>query len=317
MVGLFYIGRVSFAANEINPMEGDVEVTTIPDNPQPYQDVTITLSSYATDLNKAMIEWQSGSRVVLKGYGKISYSFRTAGPNTITIFDVIIHIPGSIDPIAKRITINPSEVELIWEGVDSYTPPFYKGKAFPSQEGLIKVIAVPNTSSIRQGKGNIAYTWKSGDTTVQSASGYNKDSYVFKNSELNNKEEITATAESIDGQYSATNTIEIPLVKPQVIFYKRSPTEGVLYNQALVDETFIGEDEATIVAVPYFLGLKGNESAFSYTWKINGDPIETPSKKTELTIRPSSRGGYATINVLFDNLSTLYQNVEGKIKLNL
>ncbi len=316
ILSLLYIWKFSFATNEINPQESDIIATVIPENPQPYQDVTITLSSYATDLNKAMIEWQSGSNTVLSGYGKTSYSFKTLGSNTITIFDIAITVPGSIDTINKRIAINPSEVSLTWEAVDSYTPPFYRGKSFPSPESLIKVIATPNTNTIKQGKGNISYTWKSGDNTVLSASGYNKDSYVFKNSELNDSDKVTVTAESVDGQYNATNTIEIPITTPKVIFYKKSPTEGVLYGQALTNDTFMTEDEATIVAEPYFLPIKGNEDNFTYSWKINDKDIDTPSKKTELTVRPASRGGYATISVIYENLNTLYQKASGQIKLN-
>lgn len=317
LVSIIYLGNISFAANEIDPGEGDISVTTIPENPQPYQDVTVTLSSYATDLNKAMIEWQSGASVVLSGYGRTSYSFKTNGPNTATLITVIIAIPGSIDNITKQIIINPSEVELIWEGVDSYTPPFYRGKSFPSAEGLIKVVAIPNTTAIKQGKGSVTYTWKSSGSTVQSSSGYNKDAYVFKNSELNSTENISVTAESVDGQYTATNSIDIPITQPKVVFYKKSPTEGILYNQALTNGTFVSEDEITLVATPYFLALKGNESIFNYTWKINGKEVETPSKKTELTLRPTAHGGYATIGILFDNLNTLYQNITGNLKINL
>lgn len=310
------MARVSQATDEIPLQESDITTATIPDNPQPYQNVTVSLSSYAADLNKAFITWQSGSNIVLSGYGKTSYAFKTAGPNTITVIDVSIALPGS-DTITKRVAINPSEVDLVWEGVDSYTPPFYRGKSLITKEGMIKVVAIPNTNTIKQGKGSITYAWKTGGGSVQSASGYNKDSYVFKNSELNNTENVAVTAESIDGNYSATNSISIPIRDPQILFYKKSPTEGTLYNQELTSNTFISEDEVTVVAEPYFLALKGNESLFTYSWKINGKEIETPSKKTELTIRPASRGGYATINLTLENLNTLYQKAVGQLKLSL
>lgn len=317
IMGVFYVSQISFAENEIMLQESDITTTTIPENPQPYDDVTINLSSYATDLNKAMIQWQNGSSIVLSGYGKTSYSFKTSGPNTISIIDVTITIPGSIDKVTKRIAINPSEVELIWEGVDSYTPPFYRGKSFPSPEGRIKVVAVPNTNIIKQGKGAITYTWKSGNNTVQSASGYNKDSYVFQNSELNDVERVSVTAESVNGVYNATNSIEIPITAPKIIFYEKSPTQGILYNAALGKETSFNGEEMTIVAEPYFLALKGNEDSFSYNWKINGKIIDTPSRKTELTIRPTDRGGYATLELSMENLSTLFQKVIGQLKLDL
>ena len=302
--GLLCISHVSMAANEILIQEDDVSVDTIPENPEPYQDVTVKLSSYATDLNKAMIQWQSGSSIVLSGYGKTSYSFKTQGPNTITSINVTINIPGSIDKITKNISINPTEVELMWEGVDSYTPPFYRGKSFPTAEGLIKVVAIANTNTTKRGKGDITYTWKAGDNTNLDVSGYNKDSYVFKNSELNDVEKVSVLAESINGQYSAKNTVDIPISKPKVVFYQKSPTEGILYRNALNNETsFIG-DEMTIVAVPYFLSIKGNEKYFNYGWQINGEDIPTPTNKTELTVRPTERGGYANIGLTVENLNT-------------
>lgn len=311
------MSTISKAANEISVQENDISAETIPSNPEPYKNVTVTLSSYATDLNKAFITWQSGASIVLTGYGKTSYSFTAGGPNVITVMDVSISLPGSIDKVTKRIAINPSEVELIWEGVDSYTPPFYRGKSLITKGGIIKVVAIPNTNTIKQGKGSVTYSWKSGNSSVQSASGYNKDAYVFKNSDFNDIENVSVTAESINGQYTASSTLAIPTTSPLILFYKKSPTEGILYNTALADNTFISEDELTIVAEPYFLAFEGNESLFAYNWKINGSPIDTPSKKTELTIRPAARGGYASINITLENLNELYQKAIGQIKLSL
>jgi hypothetical protein len=317
MLGILSIKNFSLAANEIPLQDGDITTRITPENPEPYQDVTVSLVSFAIDLNKAMIEWQNGSKTVLSGYGKTSYSFKALGPNTVNVIDVTITPPDSLEKITKRVTVAPSEVELIWEGVDSYTPPFYRGKSFPSAGGRIKVVAVPNTTSIKQGKGSVSYTWKSGDKTIEGVSGYNKDSFVFTNSEVASREKISVRAESIDGNYAATNTIEIPIINPKIVFYKKSPSEGISYSNALGNEaTFIG-DEMTVVAEPYFLSLRGREGNFTYAWKINGESIPTPSTKTELTVRPTERGGYATISLTLENLRTLFQKVTSELKLNL
>ncbi len=305
------------AESEILLQESDVEIEIIPQNPEPYQDVTINLISYSTDLNKAQITWQSGSNVILSGYGKTKYSFTTSGPNTTTVFDIKITPTDSLNSVTKKVLISPSEVEVLWEAVNSYTPPFYKGKAFLSKEGTVKVVAIPNTNVIKQGKGKVSYTWKLNDTTDQNASGYNKDSFIFKNSSLNTTEEVTVVASSVDDNYNAVKTFEIPTISPKIIFYKKSPTLGVLYSRALLNNTFLEEDELTIVAEPYYLDLKGNEFNFNYSWKINGESVVTPKKETELTIRPSSRGGYATIELTMQNLKTLFQEVNGYLKLSL
>jgi len=279
LLGLIITPSILLAESEIMIQDSDVEIQLIPENPEPYQDVTIKLVSYATDLNKAMIEWRSGSTIVLSGYGKTNYSFTAFGPNTATVFDVTITPSGSMGSISKNIVIAPSEVEVLWESLDGYTPPFYKGKSLVGREGTIKVVAIPNTNVVKQGKGNITYTWKSNDKTNQNASGFNKDSFVLKNEVLNKSEEVSVMASSVDGKYNAMKTINIPTFSPKILFYKKSPTEGVLYNYALVDNYFMAEDEMTIIAEPYFLALKGNEYDFSYKWKINNKEVQTPTEK--------------------------------------
>jgi hypothetical protein len=314
--GLIFVPNFLYAENEIILQESDIEIETTPENPEPYQDVTIKLVSYATDLNKATIEWRSGSSIVLSGYGKTSYSFKTFGPNTAIVFDITITAPGGMNSVSKKVSIAPSEVEIFWEAVGGYVPPFYKGKSLVGREGAIKVVAMPNTNVIKQGKGNITYTWKTNDKTKQSASGYNKDSYVFKNEALNKNEEVSVFASSVDGKYNAIKTITIPISSPKILFYKKSPTEGVLYNYALTNNDLLREEEITIVAEPYFLDYMSDYD-FDYSWKINGEEIATPLKKREITIRPSSRGGYATISLDMENLRTLFQEVSGSLRLNL
>jgi len=307
----------SHAEIEIGVLESDINSEIIPENPEPYEDVTIKLTSYATDINKAMIVWQNGSDVVLSGYGKTTYTFKALGPDSLSIIDIKITPSGAINSITKRVIINPSEVVLIWESINGYTPPFYKGKSFPSREGSIKVVALPNTNTIKSSKGNVVYTWKSNGNTALNSSGYGKDSFVFKNSLLKEKEIVGVTASSINGTYNAKKEINIPIVSPKIIFYKKSPSEGVLYNQAIAEETEMIGGEMTLVAVPYFLSFKDREDNFNYSWKINDEKIKTPNKKMELTIRPTSRGGYANISLGLESASEIFQYVTGQIKLNL
>lgn len=301
---------------DIGIQDSDVNLSLTPENPEPYQDVTIEVTSYATDLNKASIEWRSGSKIVLSGTGRTKYSFKTLGSNTPTTFQVTIKASEGGDPIIKQISINPSDIEVLWEAVNGYTPPFYKGKSFASSESIIKAVAIPNIKSPQSGR-NVSYTWKNEDEVIQDASGYNKNSYTFQNQAIKGSESVTVLASSVDGQYNATKTVNIPIVEPKIIFYKKSPLDGVVYRKALGDEISMPEDETTIVAEPYFLALKGNENRFTYSWKVNDEDIPTPSKERELTVTPTARGGFATISVVMENLNTLYQTVSGKLKINL
>ena len=317
MICIISVPVFSFAESGIEIDENNIEVQMWPENPEPYKDVTITLTSYSTDLNKAIIEWSIGSKIVLSGYGKVNYSTTALGPDSNTDITVKITPEGSINSVTKKLSLRPSDIDVLWESVDGYTPLFYKGKSLISKEGTIKLVAIPNSSSIKKDKGSIAYKWRRDDETVEAASGYNKNTYIFENNVLRPSENITLTASSIDGVYNATKNLEIPTYSPKLLFYKKSPTEGTQYNKALSDNTVFEGDEMTIVAAPYFLAIKGNEYSFDYKWSINGDPIKTPSKKTELTIRPTSRGGYADIDVVLENIDKLFQKVSGSLKLTL
>jgi len=314
---MFWLVSYAHADNSIGASTSDVDISITPDNPAPYEDVTISLSSYLVDLNKAMIAWSDGKNTLLEGYGKTSYGFKASGPNTITTITITITPSDGSSPITKNVVINPSEVELLWEGVNSYTPPFYRGKAFVSEEGKIRVVAIPDTNIIKTGKGNITYTWQNNGQVVDELSGYGKDSYTFNNNPLNESEDIGVTAGSVDGRYNAVGSITVPIVLPQLIFYEKSPSQGILFNQALTDSFNVPGDQATIVAVPYYLAIKGNGAAFTYHWQINQGDIDTPAKKTELTIHPTSHGGYATIDLTLENFNTLFQKVSGELKLNL
>lgn len=316
ILSIFYVPAISFAELGGTLVDSDITVNTIPNNPQPYENVTIELSSYATDLNRANIEWRDKTGIKLSGYGEKKYSFTATGPNISTIFNVTITPAESLTPITKSIKISPSEVEILWESVDGYTPPFYKGKSFIGQEGVIKVVAIPNT--LKGNKEGATYTWKKDNSVVLNASGYNKNSYIFKNSEFNTSEQIEVSTTTVSGMFNATKKIEIPITTPKIVFYKRSPTDGVLYNNAIQNDAFINEDEMTIVAVPYFFSTNGyTDSELSYKWKINGGNINTPLNKTELTVRPESRGGSATIGLTVENLYLLFQKIGGQLTINL
>ena len=312
--GILFLANTSFAVTQISP--SDIDVNIVPSNPAPFENVTVTINSYATDLNGASIEWSDSGKVVLSGVGKISYSFQTGAVNTSKNLSVKISPSDVAGTITKQILIKTSEIDLLWESPSAYTPPFYKGKALPTSESTLKVVAMPNTVGVATARKNMIYAWKSNFNAISGASGYGKDSYTFKNDSLNAGEHISVAVSSTNSSFSAQDSVDIPIIKPLLLFYKKSPTEGVLYQNVLTNDSFMTEDEMTVVAEPYFLST-GNTNDFQYAWKINGNDISTPKNPFELTVRPSSRGGYATISLSLESISKLFQTVAGSIRINL
>ncbi len=307
---LFHTQRASAVVRSV-----DILVTVAPEVPKPYDDVTITLQSFDTDLNKATIEWKGGETLYLKDTGATDFSFKMGGLGTQSIIDVVINTPEG-DIVRKRIALTPTDVDLLWQAVDSYVPPFYKGKALPIKEGLIRVVAVPNSGATNQ-SGALTYTWQLNNSAASGQSGYKKNVFEFTSSKDEASDSVGVTASSTASDYLAKGRIELIPNDPLIIFYKKSPTEGTLYNNALIDQTQMVEDEMTVVAEPYFLSLKGHENSFQYTWQINGNQIETPSRKNEITIRPTDRNGYSLISLSLENMNALFQKATRQLRINL
>lgn len=316
-----YIFLIYFSLNTslaFSAQAEDISVKLTPENPKPFSDVTISLESLNVNIDNANIEWKSNGKTVLSGQGKKTYVFKTGGSNTNTNFEVSILPENSSISIKKTINIAPSDIDILWEAVDSYTPPFYKGKALPTKQSKIKVTAFPNTSGLSQiNQKNLTYTWKNDFNTIKNSSGLGKNTYTFLNSEIKNVEKIGLDIINQSGSYKSSGNLNINIVSPEVIFYKKSPLEGILYQKSIENNDFIEEDEVTIVVEPFFISSIENRNTFKYEWEINNTRIDTPTNPFELTVRPSSRGGYATINFMIENINKLFQKVEKSIKIEL
>src|SRR5690606_10591875 len=80
----------SFITNPGAIRDNDIAVDFSPAVPGPNQNVKITLSSFATDLNKAAITWSVDGKESLSGTGKTSFSFTTGDIGSKTEIGVII-----------------------------------------------------------------------------------------------------------------------------------------------------------------------------------------------------------------------------------
>lgn len=293
----------------------DIVTTLSPENPRPYEDVNINLNSYATDLDNAFIEWRAGNKVLLKRTGAKDYSVKMGAVGTQAILDVKIETEEG-DVLQKRIIITPSDMDLLWQATNSYVPPFYKGKAMPSKESEVKITAIPSgPTGILSNNSN--FTWKLNGETQQDQSGYRKNSFIFAIEGLQGEEKIEVSSSPKSNGIVSIGSMSISGANPLLLFYKKSPTDGIIYSEALNKEIFMKEDEMTIVAEPYFLSDKNNLNSSEYIWKINNEVTDTPYIRNQLTVHPTERGGYAQINLEIENTLKLFQKVSKGLILNL
>ena len=138
----FSIVTPIFAQFDQTDFGSRINIRSSPEIPGAYTEATINLSTVSYDLSRANIQWIVNNKEVESGFGKSFVSIKTGGAGVETVVSAIITF-GSTST-TKRLIIRPSEVKLLWQAIDSYIPPFYKGKALPSSEGLLKFVAIPN-----------------------------------------------------------------------------------------------------------------------------------------------------------------------------
>ena len=292
----------------------DILLTINPVSPKSGEGVLATVSTHSTDLNKANISWSLNGKVAFAGVGKKDFSFAMGDIGTTTNLEVDIETSsGSF--VNKQITLTPANMDLIWEAVNSYVPPFYKGKALATSQGIIKVVALSPNS----GSGEIySYKWKQDGTNLPDSSGYGKNYYVFQNSYLEPDNTIETVASNLIGNTVGASKITINYGKPIIDFYQKDSTLGTKWEHALVDGFTVNKDGETLIAEPYFFSPKDlSSSNLDFKWTLNGDQIETPSQKNELSIKPEAgTSGNTAIKIAINNVNTLFLSLEKTLNVN-
>lgn len=257
-----------FQVNAVSP--SSISIDAAPINPSAGEDTTITLSSYGSNLNTVSISWFVNGKKTTSGIGVKAFTVKAPAVGSSTTVRAVIALPDG--DIEKNITIRPNVMALLWQATDSYVPPFYRGKALPTIDSEIKVVAMPEIKSggVMINPKSLLYTWKKNYENEPEGSGYGKNSFTFINDYLEDLDTISVTASTIDGQSSSGSSTSIRASAPQVSFYKNDSRMGTIWDQALADGHRIIGDE-TIVAEPYFISPKELWSpSLVWNWFING-----------------------------------------------
>ena len=313
---IFFILICTIFAFNVNAdiQDGDIVLGITPEYPKINEDVTASVTTYATDLNNARITWILNGDVVLVGVGKKSFSFKVGDSDSQTTLEVKIETTDGAT-LSKKTTLSPSGVDMLWEAYNAYVPPFYKGKTLASIEGSVKVVAIPSN----QNPAGLNYQWKKDDKVQQDSSGYQQNYYIYKNSFLEDENNIAVTISDILGNNIGANNISITPGNPKILFYRRDPALGTRWENIIADNFGINTNGETIVAEPYFFSNNDlSSTGYDINWFLNGEKTQTPNdQRNTLSIKPESgTSGTTSIKVNINNNKTLFQSVEKQINVN-
>ncbi len=316
------IGSVFFGAGYAHAQTAsDISVTLSPETPGPRQDVTITLTSFSTNLQSADIEWSIDGGSPIGGIGVTKYSLTTKAAGVSTSIAVTIN-PVRSAQVKKYITINPMSVDLLWEAVDSTVPPLYRGKAMPTSESSLKFVAIPNVQS---GSGSLLpassliYDWQENYTNDQSSSGFGENSYTTDMDYLNPAKHVAVNVSPRDAGVAASSYADVTPVDPKIVWYASSPLYGPIFDMALSGSYSVNGTDTSLYVEPYFFSPgDATSKELEYTWSINGQDIATPATPNSIFLqKDQSTTGRANIDVTILNTTKLFQEISSSLSLYL
>ncbi|MFA6300925.1 MAG: hypothetical protein WC609_01080 [Candidatus Paceibacterota bacterium] len=303
--------------NAVSPSAESIHVSVVPQNPNPGENTSITLSSYSAKLDSILISWSVNGKNVLSGIGKksLSLSAPTSGGEARVVATVAL--PNNT--VEKIIIVKPSIATLLWQANASYVPPFYKGKALPGPGSGIKVVFMPEINSGSQliNPKTMTYSWKKDYTNNPDSSGYGKNFFVYTSDYLDDSNNISVKASTVDQKYETGAAVDIITFAPKLVFYKHDLTRGTLWEKALLDGHKIISDEI-IEAVPYFISSQNIKNPIlAWDWSINGSPIDTNSlDKNLMPVKVQSGvSGTSKIKLEINNIYKIFETASKELSV--
>lgn len=305
IIGIFFSVSLSQAIAAT-----DISLTIFPETPAPYSDVRITLQSYMVDVNTASITWYVRGVEFTSGFGEKSITVATGGiGSTLPVRARITLDTGDI--YETNITISPQSIDMVWESVESYTPPFYEGKALPGEGSVVKVTVLPtiyNGTSIVS-PNSLSYAWYLNGQFIENVSGAKKQSALIPLSVLEENATVRVRV-TVQGGLVIEKTLVIYPHEIMPLLYPHDATLGANFARSFSQRIEIVSD--TIFSLhPYYLSTRnGLDGASSYTWFLDGLPV-TPEEKTILAVRPRENSqGTRRLLITIENLKRKLQKAE-------
>ena len=276
-----------------------IDIKAEPATPAPGQTVTVSLTSFITDINRALITWRVDGKVLSKGNGitKLNINAPSNG-GSMTILVTVDTVEGA--EVKKIITIKSGDVDLVLE-TSGYAPVFYRGRIPFVFQNNIRVVAIPHLvdKSGQIDPKNLSYTWKKNGEVFANLSGFGRQSFDFKvplgSSPITFEVNVTSKDGSVRGSAEQTYTPDAPSIS----FYEDSPLYGIMYNKAVSDTLDIVHNEAKVVAVPYGFDVTApsvTPPSPVYTWSVDNTTHDELSKSRFIALARSA-GSQVSSNI--------------------
>lgn len=309
---LIFLPAIAYAQYTVPGFDGSVRMTMNPLHPRPGETVTIALESSLIDLVRSVVAWEVDGRPRASSGTSLSIVAPALG-SRVSVRAIVTTPENSL--VEASLVITPTELDLLYES-DSYTPPFYRGRALPSAGSTLRLQAIPrfkkpNGSLIPTNE--IIFTWRKNGQVLGSISGRGKATATIPSPLLFSTDTIAIEAATRDDAYSGSARVSVSAADPVIRLYEDHPLYGLRLNHAFSTSTDTTARELTLAAIPFFASVNSPlDPALSYEWGVNGTVVETnEGTRNALTIG-GAEGGEARVSLNLTHATNIFFGAEAR-----
>jgi hypothetical protein len=280
-----------------------------PNFPEPMSAVKASLDAYTLDTTGATITWYLDGVALPQFQNARSIVFQSGAIGKKQVVSVNVK-PVSTPAFTLRKEITPIAVDIIVEA-STYVPSFYRGRALPSADALVRVVAIPHAGAGIT-PSNLTYRWEQNGSVLFGGPVRGKQTASLVVPRYYGGY-ISVTVLD-DGKTIAQRNITFDAKTPELHFYEENPLRG-LSERALTESfTLIGE-ETTVHGEPYFMNTTG--TAVTYDWSIDGARIQNSNSDPHIiTLRKTGGAGVARVGLEAVSDNGIPEFVTGNFVIN-
>lgn len=290
-------------------IQEQVSIDIYPEVPRPNEEVTITTEAYGTDLNTHLISWSVNGVEKLNGIGEKVFKFNVGNSGSVTKVKMVIS-PKNAPQIIREWSFSPIDVDILWQA-NTYTPPFYKGKALYTAESNITFLAIPNIiiDGVKLDNKEVVYKWKLDRKVQNEVSGYGKNLMSWTGPILLKEPFVQAEVySSKNSSAKGINGTVVNRVDPKALFYENNARYGILFNKAIKGEFLMKSNEIKFSVFPYFFSSKNISDSVAYTWNLNDYKLNIPQDQNSAIFkRKDNNSGSSVVSIDIKNPNKVFQ----------
>jgi hypothetical protein len=315
---LFLISPLSHAQSLLDmPGSDPIIVRVTPLYPRPGQQIIVNIESFSVDLTRSTITWLENGKQIAEAIGQTSYYTVAGKSGTTQQIDIIVTTYDN-RIVRKTITVSVGDVDLIWQA-QSYTPPFYKGKALYPPQGDLIVVAIPHL--IQNGKEldpkKLMYDWENDGTKLRAESGYGKNTLTIRGDFGSKVTTISVIVSSVDNAVNGGRQVTVTPTKPQFVLYEDSLLYGTVFNSALAGAFNLTNKEVRLKVIPYYFSTNASHSTapLNFEWAVAG--TESNETSNIITLRQTTgQPGVSSISVDAAHPGKIFQSAHEDVIVN-